>query len=392
MKLMEKKMDKTLIYPSIKLINAEREIRMDIVKNDILPRTAGQAIYFRIDYRFEKTVADCLAVKYKADIENYPEDDGEEHFIIGSTACDQSVSKLECPYMKKVWDILKKNKINRKKIISIYLLELDNSEGNGQKFIVLAADRIYLRWATKKMEEVKYTDVIFNNEGIKSRNLIDGLQGENDGYLIRYYFDDKFIEFAREIMLLHKASITGINETHPVSHLTYEKKSRYLAFLINIAASSGNLTARKLLKLEYLAREFGISAEEIVKTLKSALKGGIKDNRLGNTVSAIVSEVTPEEIRYVFYQEILEFTTSVSGESEREKLHQLLSKQTYAGEKFVKHYREFLKYRWAAETSLQNALLETAYPQINLPDIYRLQYYNNALMLQFLSIGVDINE
>lgn len=388
---MKKTIDRSLIYPSIKLINKDKEIKMDLVKNDVLPSSIGEAIYFRVEYRLEKTTIDCLAEKYSAKIEDYAEDFNDEHFLIGSTVCKKSITDLDCKYMAKVWDILRINKIKLNTIFGIYLLNMDESEDNSQKFIALAMDKVYIRWQTKKLEEFLYTDLIFDKDGIKSRYLIVGLAGENRGYVVDYCFDEQFLFFANEIMLLKTAVMDGINETHPVSILPLEKKKKYLSFLINISASTKNLTAKKLLKLEYLAREFGIDAEEIVKNLKTALKGGIKDNRLSNLIASIVAEVLPEEIRYVFYQEALEFTVSEKGKVEREKLHQIISRNSYAGESFVRYYCDFLRLDKEAQACLQHSFLQTEYPVINLQDLYRLQKYNHALTMQILSIGVKYN-
>lgn len=388
---MKEKINKDLIYPSIKMVNKYRECKIDIVKNDVLPRSVNEAIYFRIGYRFESVVIDCLAEKYSAKIDDYSYDANDEHFIVGSTECGKSVTELNCRYMEKAWAILVKKGISKKKVIGIYLLNLDESDENAQKFIALTTDKVYIRWQTKKLEEYTYNDLIFDSDGIKLKSLIPGLVGENNGYIVDYSFDKRFLSFSKEIILLQRAVISGINDTHPASKLNLEKKSKYLSFLIMIAASSKNLTAKKLLKLEYLAREFGIEADQIIKKLRLALKGGIKDNKLPNEVASIVADI-PEEIRFVFYEESLEFIVSNTGEIENSKLHQILSKQTYAGESFVKYFCEFLKLYKISHEYLENSFLLASYPNINLPEMYRLQNYNNALMLQILLIGVDCNE
>lgn len=112
---MKETINKDLIYPSIKMVNKYRECKIDIVKNDVLPRSVNEAIYFRIGYRFESVVVDCLAEKYSARIDDYSYDVNDEHFILGSTECEKSVTELNCRYMEKAWAILVKKGISKKK-------------------------------------------------------------------------------------------------------------------------------------------------------------------------------------------------------------------------------------------------------------------------------------
>ena len=379
-----------LIYPSIKEINALREIKVDIVKNDILPQFAEKAIYFCPDYRFEKIVMDGIAHKYNATVETYPADEDEEHFLLGSTACEESASQLtSCPYMQKAWQVLQQAKISRKKIFAIYLLGLNESEENGQKFIARTKDKIYMRWNTKKLESAAYQAVIFTSEGIRSQQLIAGLEGENDGYLLRFDFAEAFVKFAQEIHLLKMTHLSGIEETHPARGLADEKRLKYIAFLTEAAAGSGKLNARRLLHLEYVAREFRIASSVLKKHVSAAGKRRMPDNKLAKAFWSIDSSVLPEELRYVFYQEVLACITADSGEMEREKLYHLVKQA--AGDSFVAAYREFLNRRRLAESSLCAALQYVRCPELNLRALYRLQRYNAALELQHLKIGVTIN-
>lgn len=384
--------ERPLLYPSIKQVNIGREIRMEIVKNGILPKTAKDAIYFRVDYRFDRTVIDSLALKYSASADNYPTDSGEEqeHFLLGSTACEDSASDMpSCPYLRKVWEVLQKGRVSRKKVIAIYLLGLDDKEDNEQKFIALAKDKFYLRWETLKLQHVDYQDVSFDDNGIRSKRLIPGLEGENDGYLLARSLDERFLRFAQEIHLLKAMILSGIDVTHPMLVLSKDKRLQYFKFLVTAAAGARNLNARRLLYLEYLAREFRISAEELKRELKSALRGKMSDHSMANSFSALEQKVIPVELFYVFYQDLLDVSTSDTGEAEWEKLHSLVKKS--AGDTFVRDYCHFLRARREAERYLGLALRNVKYPELRLEAMYRLQRYSNALKLQTLKTGVKID-
>lgn len=379
-----------LIYPNIKPVNVAREIKVGIVKSSVLPRKLKKAIYFRTDYRFDRIVIDSIAMKYGASAEGYPgEDDDDERFLLGSTVCDNSALETpQCQYLKKAWEVLRKNRVSRKKIFAIYLLGTDDGEENDQRFVVLAKEKVYFRWETRKLEAVDYQDIFFDEDGLRCKELIPGLPGEGDGYLVKYSFDSRFVAFAKEILLLKAMYLDGIEETHPAGGLPDDKKNTYFDFLVEAAAGARKLNAMRLLRLEYLAREFYIDVEAIENGLKRVLPGKKYDTKLANRFHAIYRDVTSEEILYVFFQELLDFITDDSGAEENEKLYSLIKK--IAGDSFVRSYCGYLKANREADRLLRFAFERVDCPELNLKASYRLQRYDNALRLNTLKTGVEI--
>ena len=154
------------------------------------------------------------------------------------------------------------------------------------------------------------------------------------------------------------------------------------------AACAGKMNVHRLLRLEYLAQEFLISADDIEKGIKKNAGGKLTDSILAKDFYAIETNIVTEEVRYCFYQELLDFTTDDTGGAERDKIRSLIEKS--AGELFVKKYCAYLVSCRAADCFLEEALLQTKY-EMNLKESYRLQRYDNALRLQNLEIGVMIN-
>ena len=386
----------SLRYPSIKSIDVEFEKRIDLVKNDILPRKIEEVIFFDVEYRMGKTVVDSIASKYSGSMQDYSDDESDEHFLIGMSACEEGYNSLICPCLQKVWETLKKEKISRKNIMGIYLLDMDRSEENYQKFIVLTKENIIYRWSTNKVEYIEYNRVIFTEDGLLDKSLIDGVDVENGRLVIRHYIDEQFYMFANELVILKCAVISDIGVLHPIGILPVEKRNEYLSFLVNAANAPLKIDAEKILKLEYLAKELGVSNQQFNKDLKDAMKGKIKDGQLGKKLSYIVLEVVPEEIRYVFYQEVLNLIINDGGEVLYDKLYKLLEKDSYAGKEFCKAYSEYVSNNRAACKNMVAVLaslnnMKIGNVALNIPMLFRKQKYDNEMNIQLLSIGVKMN-
>ena len=292
----------SLIYPSIK--DDSLESKVDVVKTDILPLSINNATYFSSDWRFENVVIDCLANKYRGKIEDYPtSDDDADRFAIGITASKQLIKQSTCTYIAKMVEIIHRdNRINEKNIIGFHLYDIDRGEDNSQKFILLTKKKIFIRFNTKLVEEYDFDELIFCENSIQKKGSIESI----DDSVVDYAMDVDFINYIEDIKSLHIARIEGINETHPVVTLSLEKKERYLSFLVDLAITEGRVEVFKLLKLEFLSREFKITTKFLVNCICKSAKSNLSDSRISGVFSDILRNVLHEEQRYIFYQEILE--------------------------------------------------------------------------------------
>lgn len=377
----------SLIYPSIK--DDSLESKVDVVKTDILPLSVNNATYFSSDWRFENVVIDCLANKYRGKIEDYPtSDDDADKFAIGITASKQLIKQSTCTYIAKMVEIIHRdNRINEKNIIGFHLYDIDRGEDNSQKFILLTKKKIFIRFNTKLVEEYDFDELIFCENSIQKKGSIESI----DDSVVDYAMDVDFINYIEDIKSLHIARIEGINETHPVVTLSLEKKERYLSFLVDLAITEGRVEVFKLLKLEFLSREFKITTKFLVKCICKSAKSNLSDSRISGVFSDILRNVLHEEQRYIFYQEILELILNDVGDISKLKIVQLLRNRKYAGEQFVNSYIEFLRNRNKANNALKSAITAVDCPVINYGNIYKYLRYNSALDLQFLKIGVINN-
>ena len=100
--IMDKDDADAIRYPTIKTVdNIAQEIRVTMQVRDIIVPGIDSTVYFPLNFCTEDTVIDAVAKKYKADIANYPDNDDDEHFLIGTKACREGRKNLNCRYMKK---------------------------------------------------------------------------------------------------------------------------------------------------------------------------------------------------------------------------------------------------------------------------------------------------
>lgn len=399
-----------LVLPCIK--DESSEIKVDIVKNSNLPLSAKEVICFPFDWRFEDVVINCLAKKYAVNIENYPEvDEDEERFLIGPEACKNAIASIECPYLTKALAVLKeKYDFRLKDLVAIYLLNMDDTEDNNQKFIALSKKKIYVRHKSNEIERFSYDNLVFSRKGIQSREIIIENLKENRKVagktskrwkedkdrdleelhsLINYPFSNEFVKFVHEFQLLRSSTLKGIDRNHPLIGKSQDVKTRYFEFLIDCTSSSGMVSAKELLKLEYLARELRIGDNVLLAGLERNLRKKKDDRTITKDFNDLWGNILTEELRYVLYLDILDLIINDKGEAKNENLEELIMDNV--GEKFVKAYIEFTKYKKLAEEKLLQALINVEYSAVNLPNIYEIEKYREALNGQILAIGVATN-
>lgn len=382
--------DKIILrYPGIK--DEETEYKVPIVKNDIIfIADEHSAInYFSNDWRFDNNIIDCVASKYSGKVDDYPETDDEssERFLIGVEAIKGGRS-ISCPYLKKAFEVLDKDKrIRRSSIIAIHLLNICKREENSQKFLLLTKDKVYVRYNTNRLEEYDYDDVVFLPSGVVAKSQLTDIEG----FIVDYPICRDFQDFVQEYQLLRSTMLQDVDEIHPVMELTYENKIKYLYFLIDVSVNDGKITAEKLLRLEFLARAFKIESDKFVKQIVKSAKTKTKKQSISKIFTDILLNVLTAELRFVFYQDILELTVNMEGETDNPDLQRLMKDRKYAGSEFIRQYTDFIKYRKRAEKELTNSILEISNSCVRGANIFPMQKFNSSLNLKLLEIGVMIN-
>lgn len=407
-----------LKYPSIKSLTGETpdEIRVDIVTRDIIPPDAFATLYFPYDFCTGKIVIDLVAKKYAANAENYFSNAGDEdRFLIGYDSCSKKVrDKLDCPYMKKFNERIEKlKKFSPKSIFAVYLLELDDSDDNNQKFLFMTRNELCLFYATKELERYSYSDIRFMPDGVELKSPAQDVERK----LLEWEFNEKFFNFAREFMLLRCTTLADVRTRHPVADMrddvnnpdivtdiaatvnlnetenemypSYKRRSTYLNFLVNVATAEGYVDAETLLRLAYMAREFHIPADEVQSWLKDAYAGDFLKKKL-QRIFVDVLETVGEKNKFALIQDAIEVATDSEGNFHRAELLKIFKRQQLGVEKFAESYIAYVKKRKAAERDLQLALQVMDKQQLHIKSAVRMQNYGDAINLQIAMMNAMI--
>ena len=138
------------------------------------------------------------------------------------------------------------------------------------------------------------------------------------------------------------AKISGIRARHPVTASPVDHKRRYLEFLVYVGANGGKLTLAQLLRLEYLAREFMIPAEDLSEWLRQSISKKKTARSWERSLTNIVRMI-PEELRYVFFKDILNMTVGSQSEMNCPEMSRLLERPAFAGKEFTVEYIGYLR-------------------------------------------------
>lgn len=408
------------IAQEYKLASPFRDITVPGRDNKTTPSDLGiivpgvsDTVYFPLDFCMKDIVIDAVARKYEAGIEDYPDDEDEEHFLIGINACRES-RNLNCPYMKKVLGRINKSNIesiDSDGVFAIYLLSLDNSTDNRQKFLLMTKTTLYLLHDTQAIESYAYNEIRFTPDGIELKRFGDAI-GQN---LLEYSFDERFLNFAHEFMLMRCTTLADVRERHPFANVVDDKKmpdivadmginvdetdfrpaikkrNAYMKFLVDTATAEGYLEAKTIMRLCYMAREFRISADYMLTWLKWVIAGGIRKNKLLTEFSRTLAFIGLR-YKFVFVQDLLEAGTDESGTFHRQELLKILKRPQFGLEKFVTHYLSFIVKRNEAARELQTAFQDIENRDICFKHSVRAQNYGNKLNLQMTAMGAMLNE
>lgn len=397
-----------LRYPTIKNEGEEgaQECRITLSVRDIVVPGLSETAYFPLNFCMEDIVIDAVARKYSAGFEDYPDDENEEHFLIGFDAC-RRIKNLKCQYMEKAcarigdWN----------DAFAIYLLSLDDSNENRQKFLLMKKDALYLLHDTQAIESYGYNDIRFTPDGISLKRIVESV-GQS---LLDYTFDERFLNFAQEFMLLRCTTLADVRERHPFANVVDDKKTpdavadmgininetdfrpairkrcAYMQFLVDTAAAEGHLEAKTMLRLCYMAREFHVSADSMRSWLKKAMAGGIRKNKLLTEFSQTLHFIGLK-YKFVFVRDLLEAGTDEAGVFHRQDLLKVFKRPQFGIGKFVANYLEFIGKRNAASQVLQRALQNVDNREICFKHTLRAQNYDNRLSLQMTAMGAMLNE
>lgn len=385
MKVVDRSYQNTILYPALQ----ENEVRLASDPNNSVPLSQEERSYFPLDFRLQDVVLDALAQKYDT---TYPElESSDERFLLGPSAIRKR--DRSCPYMEKAMDAIKQMKCDN--MVAVHLLDTDETASNMQKFLILTKDCVYLRYRTNGIDSYSYDNLRICQEGIENK---EGSKIDESKFILEYPLAEEFREYAAEFMLLRQTTLLSIFQRHPMADEPIVHRERYLHFLVDAAASDGKLRADALIYLEYMTRNFHLTADILTKYLEEARQGGFPDNMLNKELNRLFSDVIPTEKQHVFCMDILDMVVGLEGEVCRPKLLDLLRRRTgVVGPDFVNFYLESVKYRRAANRVLYSTLSIVASSHTQREDEYmeellKRQRYVQEFDEKMLRIGVSINE
>ena len=381
----------SILYPALQ---EGIEIPLEGAPNDIIRLGSEEVTTFPSDFRMRNAVIDALAHKYQEKQEDYPdsENDDDERFIIGPTAIRLRCKEIEtfCPYMKKAMEIIADEKIQRREHVAVHLLENDKSASNMQKFLLLTKDYLYLRYKTGKVEKYAYDYLRIGEDYIE-----DTIKGE---MILNYSLAEEFCEFLKEFLMLRRTTISGIHERHPFTDESLEARENYLKFLTDSSVAEGKLRVESLIYLEYLARNFRISADKLVKWIEEADKNGVKEKKIQRELTNLLLLNTPTEKYYDFFMDILEIIAAQNEDISKSKILSILRRKNQVTDPaFVDCYLEAAKLRRESKEKLKQAMgvvfeLNSMREGEYLEEMIRRHRYVQEFDIKMIRIGVNINE
>lgn len=374
------------LYPEI---DPEQEVRMITQKDEIVPQSAERVRYFSFNFRLRDAALNAIARKYCTKLE----EGDDEICLLGPQTVQEAWPDPRLERVQKV--IAKHSDLRKTDIIGLYLPEVDiNDAENRQQFLAMGKERFYARYDDLELKAWEYEDLLFTADGIIDRYHSPNAK-EYVEYAVSAILRDDFLAYAQEVTLLHIAKLSGIRARHTAAdsepRLTQGHRKDYLKFLVQVGASNGHLTARQLLHLEIIAREFMIAAEDLEEYLRESIKKKLTENAWHIALKNFTSQCLQLEQRYVFYQDVLEMAVNDTGGINCPVVLKFLARDAFAGSDFVENYLTYLSNERQAQQNLLKAMLAMKNLQINGQNFYTCQMHNNDLALYLLEMGVEVN-
>ena len=380
-----------LVYPPI---NPKRFREVDTIENSILPRILDDVFFFSPRFRERSEVMEAITKKYEALGYPNPEEEDMERFLIGTSRIGEAWKDSSCPFFLRAKEQIEKDStLKHEKILAIHLLGEDRSDENRQRFIALTIGKIFFRGDNPDIEEYNLENVIFLPDGILLKPSYQYPTGYN---LISYSFDESFYRFAREVILLRAMKFFGIRKRHPFADMEPERKHAYIEFLTDTAVAEGRATAPQILRLEYLAKDFHVSEDDLASMIKHHLHRPFGVNKLSERLGKVLPMEIASEQSYVFYQDILELSLNDDGEMVRTALKKILDRSFgFAGKEFTDGYLDYVREKRKAEQKLEETYgklkaIKGGLFEENLPNLYEMLLYYGDLSVQYLETGVNL--
>lgn len=379
------------IYPSIK---EETNIILLQITKDTIPGTTEEITYFSLSFRMSNAVLNAIAAHYETP-EDYPlgeEDEEEERFLLGPYLVQEFCKKMptKCLYMDKAMEIINNTKeLVLRDIIGIYLFGTDNYDANKQRFLVMTVNRIYLRDDSLVLKDYDYEDIVIDDDGLHLKASVESL---GEPKLWEYPFDKRFISFFRDFMLLKFTILSDRIERHPFVDRPMDHRNEYLKFMVIIALSEHRMSVEQLLYLEILAREFHLGSTTLEEMIKAVFKKKTSDRKIRDNLIEITKNYIPAEYMYVFFQDVLRLAINNKGELNQNVILEIISKDNYAGEKFVTAYVEYIKAENTMKEKLMLAMSNVKKRPLTIEPTYQLQQLCRDFFIKILRTGVTYND
>lgn len=318
--------DRVLIPP----VKAELgELRLGPIRNDILDFSFRKPAVFSGAYRKSPALLDLLARKY-SDSGVAWVDIGGERFVAGPTACARSLKNPSDPQMEKVAAFLRgQSSAPGVPVYAIYLLGIDESDENRQAFLLLGQNGLLLRDNTLASCFSPLETAEFSEEGLVLKN---------EGLRLDWAFDERFLEYVKEIYALKFTWPQAAPIRHPFMDLAGRLDgsdsgavAACIDLFIDLAAS--RLRLENLLLLENLVALFRLPETYLLARLEASASKNFSKNDLVQRLNTALN-LAGQQYREIFFLFLIEFCGDLGGAACRVLLD-ILRRDKFAGREFV---------------------------------------------------------
>ena len=400
----------------------EKEVPLEVVKDASTFTRVEGSLCFPIDFRMRRLIIDAVAQKYQPQAGGAANDDDGDIVCIGETLCERAWNSGS-QALADVADHLRAVRGSTDGIVAVHTLGYDDLQA-APSFLALGKQNAFLYTKATGDVPLSYAELRLTADGLTTTKRF-----YSEGTLLVYPLSDAFRAFLREFVLLRRTSLTNVHARHPLADMAFESRVKYLDFLVDAAAAEGRLTAASAVRLEYMAREFHVSADDLTKSFEKAAAGGIPETKMYDHLAQFLLKYLKSWEAFVFYQDILSIIVEADGGNCRPCLYRLLQRKALAGEAFVTSCAGSIRSHQEAEAFVASCAeavrcyqkaehdivascaeaircdqkakrdMEAAVSSIgsehrNLywPNLQRMQRYNEEFRLKMMDIGVMTDE
>lgn len=367
------------VIPSLKRESGDR--LLEKIRNSTLQDAFDKPSFFSVEYRGEAAVCDILARKYQAGVEDLaPADSGCERFVLGPSACLHALR--HCPDLAKIHAYVARNARASldDRILAVYLLGTDSSDENRQQFVLATSGDILIRDASLALLRLDFAEARFNGEGLGQAD---------DDVLLDWSFDQRFLDYMREISLLKYSRQGNIPLRHPFVDMVKSngrhdaaRAEACMGFFLDLAADG--LSAAALLRLEQLAILMGLREDLFLRALTESAAKNIGKNELLTRLNNMLRGIGPD-YACILYFALLELCAGCQNSPRCRDLLDILRRDKFAGKNFVAAASAFFEHQQKACANFENILRESASSGERL---ITLGQFSGCLDLELLNTGV----